>query len=389
MNAPGSDPKKLLHRVLMGPAVLEKTPPWLLLVTLAALAIGVQAAWSGAHPFGQIAAIWLFYPLFDWVMLAGLHWTKRSFGPVKPSLLALAVARAGIAALVALSDSIWLALAVMTLISLLAWYTTWLELLAVEVTRLDLVVRQWPMGTPSLSLLHLSDLHLERIGLREERLTQMVRELSPDLICFSGDLLSLSYRSDPTAIAHARTVVGQWHAPLGVYAVTGSPLVDLPDAAEAILSNQADLRWLKDELVTLRSDSRTLTIVGLTCTHQPAVDGPRLVEILAEAAPDAPIVLLYHTPDLAHGAAAAGVDLQLSGHTHGGQIRLPFYGAVVTSSIYGKRYEKGEYQLPRSGRTPMVLYVSRGLGMEGGIAPRARLFSRPEITLWTLCGPTA
>ena len=90
--------------------------------------------------------------------------------------------------------------------------------------------------------------------------------------------------------------------------------------------------------------------------------------------PNAPTVLLYHTPDLIEVAAAEGVDLYLAGHTHGGQIRLPWYGALVTASRYGKRFEAGYYQVG-----PTQLYVSRGLGFEGLGAPRARFLCPPEI----------
>ncbi|MCA1553353.1 MAG: metallophosphoesterase, partial [Chloroflexi bacterium] len=93
-------------------------------------------------------------------------------------------------------------------------------------------------------------------------------------------------------------------------------------------------------------------------------------------------ILLYHSPDLAPQAAALGtIDLQLAGHTHGGQVRLPFYGALLTSSLYGKQLEMGLYQL-----RDMLLYVSRGVGLEGMGAPRARFRCRPEVTLITLRG---
>jgi len=70
------------------------------------------------------------------------------------------------------------------------------------------------------------------------------------------------------------------------------------------------------------------------------------------------------------------VDLYCAGHTHGGQVALPFYGALVTFSKYGKRFETGLY---RVGETR--LYVSRGIGMEGGKIPRVRFCSRPEVTV--------
>ena len=389
MDAPGSDPKKLLHRVLMGPVALERVPPWLILGLLIGLAARVDATWSDTLQAGPVAAAWLLFALLDWALLAGLPRTKRSFGPVKPPLLALAVLRSVIAALLAMTGKPWLALGAMAAITTLAWYGTWIEPLEIRVTERTLVLQGWPAGAPPLRLLHLSDLHLERTGRREEKLVELIDSLAPDLICFSGDLLNLSYNADPLAIANARAVIGRWRAPLGVYAVTGSPLVDLPWAAEEILENIPKLCWLRDEAITLDAAGRPLTLIGLNCTHKPGVDGPKLRAALADTPPDNPVILIYHTPDLAPEAAAAGVDLQLSGHTHGGQIRLPFYGALVTSSIYYKRFEMGEYHLPRNGRDPMILYVSRGIGIEGGAAPRARFLCRPEIILWTLTSDPA
>ncbi len=79
----------------------------------------------------------------------------------------------------------------------------------------------------------------------------------------------------------------------------------------------------------------------------------------------APVVFLYHTPDeILDIAATNRVDLYCAGHTHGGQVALPLYGALVTFSKFGKRYESGLY---REGQTS--LYVNRGLGMEGGLGP--------------------
>jgi predicted MPP superfamily phosphohydrolase len=290
-------------------------------------------------------------------------------------------------ALLALTRAPWTVPAAMALISGVAWYGTWIEPFRIQVTHRQMIFPHWPASAAPIRLLHLSDLHLERQGVREERLQRQIDRLAPDLICFSGDLLNLSFNNDKAAVLAARAVLCRWTAPQGVYAVTGSPLVDLPATARAILDDLPNIRWLLDETVTLEMNGRALTLIGLTCTHDPAQDGGRLRAALADVPQDMPRVLVYHTPDLAPESAAAGIDLQLSGHTHGGQIRLPFYGAVVTSSIYGKRFEAGEYRLPKgNGQEEMVLYVSRGLGMEGGVAPRARFLCPPEIILWTLRG---
>jgi len=92
-------------------------------------------------------------------------------------------------------------------------------------------------------------------------------------------------------------------------------------------------------------------------------------------------VLLYHSPEMMPFVQQFDVDLYLCGHTHGGQVRVPGYGAIITSAITGKRYEMGRYD--ENGTT---LYVSRGIGLEGLSAPRLRLFCPPEMTLITLRG---
>ena len=92
-------------------------------------------------------------------------------------------------------------------------------------------------------------------------------------------------------------------------------------------------------------------------------------------------ILLYHSPDLAPQAAGLDIDLQLSGHTHGGQVRLPGLGAIVTGSLYGRRFQSGKYSLGN-----MTLYITRGIGLEGAGAPRVRFLCPPEITVWEISG---
>jgi len=87
-------------------------------------------------------------------------------------------------------------------------------------------------------------------------------------------------------------------------------------------------------------------------------------------------VVLYHSPDLMPEVVAQGVDLFCAGHTHGGQVALPLYGAMITFSKFGKQYEAGLYH-----ERDTWLYVNRGIGMEGGPAPRVRFWSRPEMTV--------
>jgi predicted MPP superfamily phosphohydrolase len=92
-------------------------------------------------------------------------------------------------------------------------------------------------------------------------------------------------------------------------------------------------------------------------------------------------ICLTHAPGLIPDAARAGFDLYLCGHTHGGQVRLPGFGAVITLGVYGKRFECGRYELDG-----MTAYVTRGLGLEGGLASRVRLLCPPEAVVVDLGG---
>ena len=88
------------------------------------------------------------------------------------------------------------------------------------------------------------------------------------------------------------------------------------------------------------------------------------------------MILPHHSPDYIEEASRAGFDPYFAGHTHGGQVRIPGYGAILVLSKYGKRYEAGLYSRDRT-----WMYVNRGLGLESGWSPRVRLFCRPEVTV--------
>ncbi len=348
---------------------IERLPwPVFAVLLLVTAVIPSRGSWTRA-------AILLGFFLADWALIAALPASKKSFGPAKPPALLMAVLRLPFAYL----PSPWFFLS-MAAGTLLAIYAYWVEPHHVELVRQALRSPKLPPGPP-MKILHLADLHLERLTARELELRKMIRELQPDLILFSGDFLNLSFTLDPEAWADVRTLIGEWKAPLGVFAVPGSPPVDLPEVLPHLFEGLANIRCLHGERVSLRHNGREFDLIGMDCTHKPHVDGPKLLSLLGNAPLDRFTILLYHTPDLAPDASAAGVDLMLSGHTHGGQVRVPGLGAVYASSLYGKRFEVGRYLLDR-----MILYVSRGIGMEGLSAPRVRFLCPPEITLWEIGG---
>ena len=311
------------------------------------------------------------FMFLDWLLIGLLPVARISFGPAKPTVFILAILRALFAFL-----PVPLSLVFQGLGTLLVLYSFWYEPQHLTLTEQSLSSDKIKFTKP-LKVMHLGDLHIERLTAREEKLQKLIEGTKPDLILFTGDVLNLSYLKDPLAQETARQVIGKWQAPLGVYVVSGSPAVDLPELFPEIVKGMP-VHWLQDELVSIQYEGDEIELVGLNCTHDPQVDSARLQEVLApQAGVDRFKILLYHTPDMAPESAQQAIDLQLSGHTHGGQVRLPFYGALYTASLTGKSFESGRRKVGQ-----MTLYVTRGIGMEGAAAPRVRFLCPPEVILW-------
>ncbi len=382
------------HRLMVALNHLERLPWAGIGLGILAVGMAIGRAWWEASDSPGIGAcatgVFLAFTGGDALMLTMLPRLGYSFGPPKPPFLAFVLFRIFLS-LSPLPLQPFARAVALALIGHLAFTGNLLHALYREpfrVTLTELVIASPKLqGMPPLRLLHLTDLHLERLTRREQQVLRWVEDLDPDLIVFTGDLLNLSYVHDPQAQTQCSRFLEALNAPLGVYLVTGTPLVDPPEVVRRILFGFTHITWLDNQIVRFGQRAHrgpSICLIGLTCTHDPEQDGERLRELMRQIPPDTLTVLLYHSPDLFPQASALGVDLYLCGHTHGGQIRLPLIGALITASIYGKRYEMGLY---RKGGTTM--YVSRGLGMEGLGMPRMRLMCPPEIVLVHLQGDEA
>lgn len=333
--------------------------------------------WAGVITFGnwQITLIMYAFFISDWAFLLLLPILKISFGPAKPPTLILAALRS----IGLLFPSPW-NIGVQFFGTLLLIYGFYFEPHSIQITHKKIISKKIHPGQ-TIHILHLSDLHIERITRREKQLIEKIHQLSPDVILFTGDILNLSYLHDPEAWNAAQEIIQQWNAPGGVFLVSGSPAVDLPEIMPEILKG-LPLQRLNDEQKSIEIRGQKISLIGLTCTHLPFEDGPTLKSIIEGQNGVDFTILMYHSPDLAPIAAQYPIDLQLSGHTHGGQVRLPFLGSLVTGSLYGRKFQAGPYCIEN-----MLLYISRGIGMEGAGAPRVRFLCPPEIILWEISGP--
>ena len=145
------------------------------------------------------------------------------------------------------------------------------------------------------------------------------------------------------------------------------------------VANWSQLDLFGDTGVTLLDvGTKTLDIKGnsVSVSGVPVLQERSISRLLKKVPRDNLSLFIYHYPDEIDAAVDGRADIYFAGHTHGGQVALPLYGALMTLSKYGKRFEGGTYKVQNT-----HLNVSRGIGMEGGPAPRVRFWARPEITL--------
>jgi predicted MPP superfamily phosphohydrolase len=198
----------------------------------------------------------------------------------------------------------------------------------------------------------------------------MLSQEAPDLVLLGGDFISESPRFARDAAAALGELATM--APLGCLAVLGNHDISTDRPRITALLEDQGIRVLCNEAVHVETAGGPLWIAGIdeTILGRPDVDAT-----FAAIPSGAAVIALWHEPDNAEQASAAGAFAQLSGHSHGGQIRLPGVGPLVLPPG-GRRFPAGHYAL-----NGLHLYTSRGVGV---YRPPVRLFCPPEVTIVTL-----
>ncbi|MCC6421760.1 MAG: metallophosphoesterase [Gemmataceae bacterium] len=259
-------------------------------------------------------------------------------------------------------------------------YATRVEPTWLEVNRHEVAIQGLPDEFAGLRIVQLSDLHSSQHVTPEylREAVDLAQAQHGDVVVLTGDFVHKGF----THVDRVARVVGRLHAPQGVYAVLGNHDFSVrnalgirryPHLHRAIADALTDqgVRVLRNETVRLARGDGALHLTGVedlwsrVCDLDQAFDG---------VCPSVPRVVLAHNPCTVERLAQHRCDLMLSGHTHGGQVKLPGLGPLALGPK-GRRYAAGMY---RCGDTH--LYVNKGVGF--GL--RLRYNVRPEVAVFTL-----
>lgn len=252
-------------------------------------------------------------------------------------------------------------------------HAAWIEPESLSITRQDLTCRTLPPGLDGLRVALLSDFHFrpEQDAELLEKVIAATRHEKPDLIALTGDFIS----ADPSVVAPMLRQLGTLHAQHGIFAVMGNH--DGWNASPAVMKQQfekAGISFLINQNSHLSIRGESLAVAGTDFIWQGRPDPSRTLRGIPG---ETPVLALVHEPDYFDTLRAQrDILLQLSGHTHGGQCRIPFLGYTPRTVNFGQNYIYGGFS--RGGSN---LFVTRGVGTSG---PRVRFACPPELVILTL-----
>jgi uncharacterized protein len=243
-----------------------------------------------------------------------------------------------------------------------------------------LQVSHHTLSIPGLStpvrMLVLADIQTDEFGEYERRVFDEVAALKPDLVLFAGDYVQVYDGRREAQVGRFRDLLLTLNPRLGAWAVRGN--VDPPEARDIFRGTK--VTYLEQTETVRVSDEITLVGLSMEDSFDPHVVLPPSKTVLR--------IVLGHAPDFSLGTVdGVSKDLFFAGHTHGGQVQLPFIGPLITFSEVPRRWAGGDLIHLSDQR---ALVVSRGIGMERGHAPRLRFLCPPEIVVFDVSpGPVS
>jgi uncharacterized protein len=241
----------------------------------------------------------------------------------------------------------------------LGFYAFWIEPYWIDVTHHTISA---PLSS-TLKIAHLTDIHTSGLGRRERKMLDLIEAERPDLIVITGD--SISITSDYPGL---HDVLTHLHAPLGVWIVRGNHEDWWPVKNEREFYESAGAKLLLNASAEVRED---VWLVGFDDLFGGSPDANKAFAGVPDSAYK---IALFHSP-MFFEQIAGRCDVALAGHSHGGQVRLPFIGPLWLPPFSGK-FVRGWFE-----QEGTRMYVSRGVGTS---ILDVRFLSRPEIAIITV-----
>ncbi|MDM5235386.1 metallophosphoesterase [Bacillus cereus] len=259
------------------------------------------------------------------------------------------------------------------------YYATDIERKLVTVTWNEIEAATIPKEFNNKRILQFSDVHLgPEFSLKQlDNLVEKMNELRPDIVVFTGDLID-KFGSYNAEREEAKGILQKIHAPLGKYAVFGNH--DRGGGGSLFYKKymeESGFSVLVNEVQKIKVDNGNyITISGL---DDFLLGKPQIDSTLKNLKQKDFNMLLVHEPDIVDKVGRYPVDFQMSGHSHGGQVQIPFVGPLITTKL-AEKYVEGMYELEGKGK-PLYLYVNRGIGTT---RMPVRFWSVPELAVFVL-----
>jgi uncharacterized protein len=244
--------------------------------------------------------------------------------------------------------------------------------------RQNFALARWPERLDGFTIALLSDFHYDPyFSVHPLRAAvPMVNQLHPDLVVLAGDFVTVPTFGDPRKGASAAEpcarLLRQMTAPYGLLAVLGNHDQDTDPEHVTRTLEAENIHVLANESQAIEHNGARFWLAGVNDVFSSTADVPQTLRGIPA---DEAVVLLAHEPDFADTVSRFPVDLQLSGHSHGGQIRIPLLPPLYLPKL-ARKYFLGTYHVG-----PLTLYTNAGLGT---VDVPVRLHCPPEITLLTL-----
>ncbi len=257
-------------------------------------------------------------------------------------------------------------------------YGFWIEPYRLVLETADVPLAPLREGREPVRVAVLADIQTDHVGNHERQAIARIMQEKPDLILLPGDLFQGTVEEFNREEAALRELLSQLEAPGGAFFVFGN--TDERTFVERALAG-TPVRLLENEIETVTIRDRRIAIGGVEFDWK-ARTARQFVQAFEQLGGDADVrILLAHLPDiLSRMSPTSRIDLVVAGHTHGGQVVIPFFGPPVTFTSIPRDAAAGGLHTLDGNR----LYVSRGIGLERGYAPRVRFLCPPEVSLLTL-----